>query len=159
GPFVAVNLAALPAELVESELYGHERGAFTGAVSSRPGKFELAEGGTLLLDQGGELPRELQPKLLRALQEGEIPRLGGRATRVNVRVVAATNVDLARAVASGRFRADLYYRLRVLPLRLPALRERREDVVTLAEHFLRRDAPRLRGRELRLSAEAAAELE
>ncbi len=154
GPFVAVNLAALPGELVESELYGHEKGAFTGATAARPGQFELAEGGTLLLDEVGELPLELQPKLLRALQEGEISRVGGRATRVNVRVLAATNLDLARAVASGRFRADLYYRLRVLPLKLPRLSDRREDIPALAQHFLRRDGPKLRGREVGISAEA-----
>jgi two-component system nitrogen regulation response regulator GlnG len=151
GPFVAVNLAALPKELVESELYGHEKGAFTGASAGRPGQFELADGGTLLLDEIGEMPLDLQPKLLRALQEGEIARVGaGRAARVNVRVLAATNLDLARAVAAGRFRADLYYRLRVLPLRLPSLRERREDIPLLAEHFIRRDGPRLRGRDVQL---------
>jgi two-component system nitrogen regulation response regulator GlnG len=159
GPFVAVNLAAVPAALVESELYGHERGAFTGASAARAGQFELAQGGTLLLDEIGELPLELQSKLLRALQEGEIARVGGRSSRVDVRVVAATNVDLARAMATGKFRADLYYRLRVLSLRLPPLRERREDVGILAEHFLRRDGPRLRGRTLTLSAGAKALLE
>jgi len=154
GPFVAVNLAALPASLVESELYGHEKGAFTGASAARPGQFELARGGTLLLDEVGELPGELQPKLLRALQEGEIARVGGRAIRADVRVVAATNADLPTAVARGRFRADLYYRLRVFPIRLPPLREHPEDVPALAAHFLRRDGPRLRGRELRLSDDA-----
>jgi two-component system nitrogen regulation response regulator GlnG len=155
APFVAVNLAALPKELVESELYGHEKGAFTGATAPKAGLFELADGGTILLDEIGEMPLKLQPKLLRALQEGEIARVGGgRPSRVNVRVVAATNLDLARAVAAGRFRADLYYRLRVLPLRLPPLRERQEDIPILAEHFIRRDGPRLRGKEMQLSSGA-----
>jgi two-component system nitrogen regulation response regulator GlnG len=155
GPFVAVNLAALPKELVESELYGHEKGAFTGATAPKAGLFELADGGTLLLDEIGEMPLKLQPKLLRALQEGEIARVGGgRPSRVNVRVVAATNLDLARAVASGRFRSDLYYRLRVLPLRLPSLRERPDDIAPLAEHFVRRDGPRLRGKDMMLSTGA-----
>jgi two-component system nitrogen regulation response regulator GlnG len=155
APFVAVNLAALPKELVESELYGHEKGAFTGATAPKAGLFELADGGTILLDEIGEMPLKLQPKLLRALQEGEIARVGaGRPSRVNIRVVAATNLDLARAVAAGRFRADLYYRLRVLPLRLPPLRERREDIALLADHFVRRDGPRLRGKEMQLSSGA-----
>ena len=155
GPFVAVNLAALPKELVESELYGHDKGAFTGATAPKAGLFELADGGTILLDEIGEMPLKLQPKLLRALQEGEIARVGGGwPSRVNVRVVAATNMDLARAVAAGRFRADLYYRLRVLPLRIPSLRERQEDVPLLAEHFVRRDGPRLRGKEMQLSTGA-----
>ncbi|MFM2153384.1 MAG: hypothetical protein RL199_1819 [Pseudomonadota bacterium] len=156
GPFIAVNLAAVPADLLEAELYGHERGAFTGAGTARPGQFERAAGGTLLLDEVGELPLNLQAKLLRALQEGEVARVGGRTTRVDVRVVAATNVDLARAVVSGTFRADLYYRLRVLPIRLPALRERVEDVPLVAEWFVRRDGLRLRGREHRLSPDALA---
>jgi DNA-binding NtrC family response regulator len=135
-PFVAVNCAAVPETLLESELFGHGRGAFTGAVATRPGKFELADGGTILLDEIGEMPLNLQPKLLRALQEREFERLGeGRAVRVDIRVVATTNVSLAQMVERGQFRADLYYRLNVIPLSLPALRERREDIPVLARHF------------------------
>jgi DNA-binding NtrC family response regulator len=135
-PFVAVNCAAVPETLLESELFGHGRGAFTGAVANRPGKFELADGGTILLDEIGEMPLNLQPKLLRVLQEREFERLGeGRSVRVDIRVVATTNVSLAEMVERGQFRADLYYRLNVIPLSLPALRDRRDDIPVLARHF------------------------
>ncbi|MGE4450968.1 MAG: sigma 54-interacting transcriptional regulator [Castellaniella sp.] len=138
-PFVAINCAALPAELIESELFGSEKGAYTGASSARLGRFERANGGTLLLDELGDLPLQAQAKLLRFLQSGEIERLGGHETRrVDVRVIAATNVDLELAVAEGRFRADLLYRLNVYPIRIPALRERPEDIEPLARHLLQR---------------------
>jgi transcriptional regulator with GAF, ATPase, and Fis domain len=138
-PFVAVNCAALPAELIESELFGAEKGAFTGAGAARPGRFERADGGTLMLDELGELPLTAQAKLLRVLQQGEIERLGGTQTRkVDVRVVAATNVDLQAAVANGRFRSDLMYRLNVYPIRIPPLRERTDDIEPLAAHLLAR---------------------
>ena len=137
GPFIKVNCAAIPNELMESELFGHENGAFTGAAGLRRGKFELADGGTLFLDEVGDLPQAAQAKLLRVLQEGEFHRLGGeQPVRVSVRVLSATNKDLAAEVAHGRFRDDLYYRLAVVPLRVPTLRERTQDVRLLAAHFL-----------------------
>ncbi len=139
GPFLAVNMAAIPADLVESALFGHERGSFTGAVRQQLGKFELATDGTLFLDEIGELKPDLQVKLLRAIQESEIERIGGsRPIRVKIRLVTATNLDLERAVREGRFREDLYYRINVIPLRLPALRDRIEDLPELTAHFIRR---------------------
>ncbi len=138
-PFIAVNLAAIPRDLVESTLFGHERGAFTGAVQQRIGKFELASGGSLFLDEIGDLRLDLQAKLLRAIQEDEIERVGGtKPIRTSFRLIAATNVDLERAVKDGTFRGDLFFRLNVIPVRLPPLRDRLDDVPELAEFFLRR---------------------
>ncbi len=158
GPLVALNCTAFPETLLESELFGHARGAFTGAVGARPGKFETATGGTLLLDEVGEMPLALQPKLLRALQEREFDRLGSNQTvRVDIRVIATTNRPLEAAVAEGRFRADLYYRLNVIPLSLPPLRERAGDIAELAEYFARLYATP--GNTARLSRELLACLE
>ncbi len=157
-PLVAVNCAAFPETLLESELFGHVKGAFTGAVASRAGKFEQANGGTLLLDEVGEMPLSLQPKVLRALQEREFDRLGGaRSVKVDIRVIATTNRPLRQMVQQGAFRADLYFRLNVIPLSLPPLRERREDIRELAEFFLRRYSPA--GRVLSLSPEFLRQLE
>ncbi len=144
APFIRVNCAAIPAGLTESELFGHERGAFTGAVSSRQGRFELADGGTLFLDEVSEIPLESQVKLLRALQESEFERVGGTKTvKVNVRLIAASNRDLEADIKSGRFREDLYYRLAVVPIRLPALRDRIDDLPALIAHFVSRCNERL----------------
>ncbi|MFL0356568.1 sigma-54-dependent transcriptional regulator [Erythrobacter sp. GH1-10] len=137
GPFVAVNTAAIPADLIESELFGHEKGAFTGAIAQAIGKFEQANGGTLFLDEIGDMPAEAQTRLLRALQSGRIRRVGGRQEiAVDVRIVAATNKDLVPMIGAGTFREDLYYRLNVVPIHLPPLRERREDIDVLSQHFL-----------------------
>ncbi len=153
--FIKVNCAALPASLVESELFGHEKGAFTGATSSRPGRFELAHEGTLFLDEVGELAQDVQAKLLRVLQDGEFERVGGVQTRkVDVRIVAATNRDLAQAMAEGRFREDLFYRLATFPIQLPPLRERADDVPLLTWEFVHRRGPELGRRIGRISDEA-----
>jgi two-component system, NtrC family, response regulator HydG len=156
-PFVPVNCAAISKELIESELFGHEKGSFTGAVAAHKGAFEEADGGTLFLDEIGELPLDLQAKLLRALESGEIRRVGaGRPSTVDVRVLAATNKDLLAATRAGRFREDLYYRLCVIPLHLPPLRGRRGDVPALAEHFVKAFSPR--GQTVRITPEAVERL-
>jgi two-component system response regulator HydG len=147
GPFVVVHCAALAETLLESELFGHERGAFTGAVKRKLGRFELADGGTLFLDEIGEIPHSVQTKLLRVLQEKEIQRVGGEETlKVDVRVVSATHRDLQAEVKAGRFREDLYYRLHIVPLQIPPLRERPEDVTALARYFVAKHAPRVNKR-------------
>ena len=157
GPFVAINCASLSETLLESELFGHERGAFTGAVSQERGKLETADGGTFFLDEVGELALSLQARLLRVLQEREFERVGGRRTiRVDVRVVAATNRDLEAAIRAGAFRQDLYYRLDVVTIKLPPLRDRPEDIEPLAQHFASRLGPRLVGRKVGVSSEAVA---
>src|SRR5439155_16550678 len=158
-PFVAVNPAAISDSLVESELFGHEKGAFTGAYQRKPGRFELAQGGTLFLDEIGSLKPEMQAKLLRVLQERELERVGGtRTIRLDVRIVAASNVDLRQAVEREVFRADLYYRLNVVPVTVPPLRERRADVPLLVEHFIQRYTAQLGKRIEGLTPEALAAL-
>ncbi|MGA2109465.1 MAG: sigma-54 dependent transcriptional regulator, partial [Syntrophorhabdales bacterium] len=137
GPFIKVNCAALPESLVESELFGHERGAFTGATNARKGRFEMAKGGTIFLDEIGDLPNPVQTKLLRVLQEKEFERIGGNTTiQVDARIITATNRDLEGLMREGRFREDLYYRLNVFPVVVPPLRERRTDIMLLADHFI-----------------------
>lgn len=159
GPFVAVNCAAIPENLVEATLFGHERGAYTGAVASQAGKFEQARDGTLLLDEVSEIPLNVQAKLLRVLQERSVERVGGRgAISVNLRVVAASNRDLAAWVREGRFREDLYYRLNVFPIEIPPLRERRGDIAALARHFLQAHAGSVGRSGFQLTARALAEL-
>ncbi|MDE2291002.1 MAG: sigma-54-dependent Fis family transcriptional regulator [Elusimicrobia bacterium] len=158
-PFVAVNCGALPEGLLESELFGHVRGAFTGAVASRPGKFQVASGGTLFLDEIGELPLNLQVKLLRALQSGEVRRVGeNRSVKVNARIVTATNRDLKKGMTEGTFRDDLYYRLNVFPIVIPPLRERTDDIMPLAERFLKVGRDKHGGVAVRFSQEAAQAL-
>jgi formate hydrogenlyase transcriptional activator len=156
---VKLNCAAIPTGLLESELFGHERGAFTGAIAQKVGRFELADGGTLFLDEVGDIPLELQSKLLRVLQEQEFERLGGtRTIKVNVRLLAATNRDLARMVGEKEFRSDLYYRLNVFPLTLPALRDRREDIPSLVRYFAQKFARRMKKTIDTISAEAMSAL-
>ena len=158
-PFVAINCAAIPETLIENELFGHERGAFTGASDRRQGKFELAAGGTVFLDEIGELPLAVQGKLLRAIEEKVVDRIGGRApVAVDVRVVAATNKDLKTAVENGEFRGDLFFRLAVFPIEIPPLRDRGDDVVLLARHFAAEIGNELRGREAQLNPEAESAL-
>lgn len=155
NPFVAINCAAIPETLIENELFGHERGAFTGASERRQGKFELASGGTVFLDEIGELPLGVQGKLLRAIEEKVVDRIGGRApVAVDVRVVAATNKDLKAAVENGEFRGDLFFRLAVFPIEVPPLRDRGDDIVLLAQHFASEIGRELRSREAQLSPEA-----
>lgn len=158
-PFIKINCTAIPENLMESELFGYEKGAFTGANLTKPGKFEQADTGTVFLDEIGDVPLGIQVKLLRILQEREFERLGSNKTRhIDVRVVAATNVDLRRALEEGTFREDLYYRLNVLPINIPSLRERREDIPYLADHFIRKHAADLGTPELAMSEEAASKL-
>jgi two-component system nitrogen regulation response regulator GlnG len=155
GPFLAVNCAAIPENLIESELFGHEKGAFTGATNQKPGKFELCDGGTIFLDEIGDMSLPTQTKVLRAIQEGEIQRVGGTTTlKVSVRLVAATNKDLEAMVATRQFREDLYYRLNVFRIRLPALRYRKGDVPLLVDYMLQRQAAAKKLKPKRLSDEA-----
>ena len=158
-PLVIVNCGAIPENLLESELFGHERGAFTGAVARKPGKFELGNKGTIFLDEIGELPLAMQVKILRCLQEGTVERIGGNHTiALDVRIIAATNTDLKRAVEKGLFREDLYFRLNVVPIELPDLKERSEDIMVLAQHFLRKEAKALKVGRVSFSPDAIAAL-
>ncbi len=158
-PFVKLNCAALPPNLVESELFGHEKGSFTGAFDRRIGKFEQADGGSLFLDEIGEMPPALQVKLLRVLQEREIERIGGKETiKVNVRIIAATNSNLEKGITEGRFRLDLYYRLNVFPVILPPLRHRKEDIPLLAAHFIKMYATKTNRKTETISSEALSRL-
>jgi two-component system response regulator AtoC len=159
-PFIKINCAAIPKDLMESEMFGYERGAFTGATSSKPGRFELADAGTLFLDEIGEIPVEMQVKLLRAIQESEFERVGGLATiKVDVRLITATNRDLEKEVQLGNFREDLFYRLNVVPLRVPPLRERRSDIPLLVHHIIRKFNERLKKAIRTISDEALARLQ
>ncbi|MBE0576136.1 MAG: sigma-54-dependent Fis family transcriptional regulator [Desulfuromonadales bacterium] len=159
-PFIAINCGAIPADLLESELFGHMRGSFTGAVADKPGKFELANKGTIFLDEIGTMPHQLQMKLLRVLQEEEVERVGSTSrTKLDVRVISATNADLDERVRRGEFREDLYYRLNVIPIHLPPLRDRREDIPLLAKHFLRKICIDMRRPVLEITPEAVRALE
>ena len=159
GPFIKINCAAIPKTLMESELFGYDKGAFTGAVGAKPGRFELAHGGTLFLDEIGEIPIEMQVKLLRVLQESEFERVGGIKTiKVDVRLVTATNRDLLAEVGAGAFREDLFYRLNVVPIHIPPLRERREDIPLLADHFIAKFNDRLKKEIAAITPEAIERL-
>ncbi|MGH8458462.1 MAG: sigma 54-interacting transcriptional regulator, partial [Nevskiales bacterium] len=159
-PFIAVNTAAIPKDLMESEFFGHERGAFTGAAAQRRGRFEQADGGTLFLDEIGDMPADLQTRLLRVLQDGTFYRVGGHSlVKVDVRIIAATNQNLEKAVADGRFREDLFHRLNVIRVRIPSLRERREDIGLLLRHFLVRSAQELQVEPKRLTPEVSDTLQ
>src|SRR5207248_10740207 len=158
-PFIKINCAAIPKTLMESELFGHEKGAFTGAVGAKPGRFELADGGTLFLDEIGEIPVDMQVKLLRVLQESEFERVGGIKTlKVDVRLVTATNRDLQKEVAAAAFREDLFYRLNVVPVHLPPLRERIGDIPLLVEHFVTKFNERLKKNVTRVDDDALQRL-
>jgi transcriptional regulator with PAS, ATPase and Fis domain len=159
-PFMAINCGAIPAELLESELFGHMRGSFTGAISDNPGKFELANNGTIFLDEIGTMPHHLQMKLLRVLQEHEIERIGsGKKIKLNVRVISATNANLEDQVKNGNFREDLYYRLNVIPIHLPPVRDRREDIPLLARHFLQNSCKGMNRPLMTISADAMKSLQ
>ena len=160
GSFIKLNCAAIPTGLLESELFGHEKGAFTGAISQKIGRLELADKGSLLLDEVGDIPLELQPKLLRVLQDREFERLGGtRTIKINIRLIAATNRDLAARVEEREFRSDLYYRLNVFPIRMPALRERKTDIPLLVRHFVRKFSRTMKKQIERVPTEAMLAME